>query len=432
MLRLPERLRYTISTMTLTEELAWRGFVNQTTLEGDGEAVLNGQPIKFYWGVDPSADSMTIGNLAAAMMVRHFINHGHQATLLIGGATGLIGDPDGKSEERELKSIDEIAHNKANIAAQYRTLFENLPFDLVDNYDWFTGVQYLDFLRDVGKHVPLAQMLGREFVKSRIGEHGGGISYAEFSYVLIQAYDFLRLYEDRQVILQLCGSDQWGNSIAGVDLIRRKTSGEAHVYSTPLIVNKATGQKFGKSETGAIWLDPKKTTPTQFYQFWINLDDDGVEDYLKIFTLLNKEDIEGVMVTQRQDPGSRAAQTKLAEEVTRLVHGEELMQRAKTVTEVLTGKTLLIDVSDEVVTNDLKHEILCAQANDSAEIAQVLVDAELAPSKTAARQLLSSNAITINGQKVNRENFEPNDFQNGRLLIRRGKAFKDSALIERI
>jgi len=418
--------------MTLTEELAWRGFVNQTTLEGDGAGVLNGQPIKFYWGVDPSADSMTIGNLAAAMMVRHFIDHGHQATLLIGGATGLIGDPDGKSEERELKSLEQITHNKAKIVAQYRTLFENLPFDLVDNYDWFTGVQYLDFLRDVGKHVPLTQMLGREFVKSRIGEHGAGISYAEFSYVLIQAYDFLRLYEDRQVTLQLCGSDQWGNSIAGVDLIRRKTAGEAHVYSTPLIVNKATGQKFGKSETEAIWLDPEKTTPTQFYQFWINLDDDGVEDYLKIFTLLNKEDIDDVMAAQRQDPGSRVAQTKLAEEVTRLVHGEELMQRAKTVTEVLTGKTLLVDVSEEVLTNDLKPEISYAQASDSAEIAQVLVDAELASSKTTARQLLSANAITINGQKVNRDNLQASDFQNGRLLIRRGKAFKDSALIELI
>jgi tyrosyl-tRNA synthetase len=430
MLRLLERVRYTISTMTLTEELAWRGFVNQTTLEDDGATVLNGQPIKFYWGVDPSADSMTIGNLAAAMMVRHFINHGHQATLLVGGATGLIGDPDGKSQERELKSIEQIAHNKASIVAQYATLFENLPFDLVDNYDWFNGVQYLDFLRDVGKHVSLAQMLGREFVKSRLSEDGAGLSYAEFSYVLIQAYDFLRLYEDRQVTLQLCGSDQWGNSIAGVDLIRRKTAGEAHVYSTPLIVNKSTGQKFGKSEAGAIWLDPKKTTPTQFYQFWINLDDDGVEDYLKIFTLLTKEDIDSVMAAQRQDPGSRVAQTKLAEEVTRLVHGEERMRRAQIVTEVLTGKTLLVDVSDEVITNDLKPEISYAQADETAEIAQVLVDAKLAISKTAARQLLSSNAIAINGQKVNRENLESNDFQNGRLLIRRGKAFKDSALIE--
>jgi tyrosyl-tRNA synthetase len=417
--------------MTLTEELTWRGFVNQTTYTGGGEAVLNGQPIMFYWGVDPSADSMTVGNLAAAMMVRHFIDHGHQATLLVGGATGLIGDPDGKAQERELQSIEDIDANKAKITSQYRQLFANLPFELVDNYDWFKGVRYLDFLRDIGKHVPLTQMLGREFVRSRLGEGGAGISYAEFSYVLIQAYDFLKLYEDKQVTLQLCGSDQWGNSIAGVDLIRRKTGGEAHVYSTPLIVNKTTGQKFGKSEEGAVWLDPEKTTPTQFYQFWINLDDDGVEDYLKIFTLLDRPAIEDIVSQQHQDPGARIAQTRLADEVTRLVHGEELMKRAKTVTEILTGKTPLVSLGqDDHAIADLRAEIPCALATETSEIGQALVDSGLATSKTNARQLLMSNAISVNGQKVSREQFEPGDFQNGRLMIRRGKAFKDSALIE--
>lgn len=417
--------------MTLTEELDWRGFANQTTYDDAGRLVLNGQPVKFYWGVDPSADSMTIGNLAAAMMVRHFIDHGHQATLLVGGATGLIGDPDGKTQERELKPASEIVHNKAKITAQYQQLFANQRFEAVDNYDWFKDVSYLDFLRDVGKHVPLTQMLGREFVKSRLGEEGEGIDYAAFSYVLIQAYDFLRLYEDRQVTLQLCGSDQWGNSIAGVDLIRRKTGGEAHVYSMPLIVNKATGQKFGKSEAGAIWLDPEKTTPTQFYQFWINLDDEGVEDYLKIFTMLDQATIEDVMAQQRQDPGARIAQTKLADEVTELVHGPELMKLAKTNTEILIGKTLLINVSEDVkVIDNLRVEIANAHTTETGEIAQALVDVGLATSKTDARQLLSSNAISLNGQKVNRDSFEPGDFQNGRLLIRRGKAFKDSALIE--
>ena len=417
--------------MTLTEELTWRGFVNQTTYQGGGEAVLNGQPIKFYWGVDPSADSMTVGNLAAAMMVRHFIDHGHQATLLVGGATGLIGDPDGKAQERELQSFDDIDANKAKIVGQYRQLFSGLPFELVDNYDWFKDVAYLNFLRDIGKHIPLAQMLGREFVRSRLGEEGSGISYAEFSYVLIQAYDFLRLYEDKQVTLQLCGSDQWGNSIAGVDLIRRKNGGEAHVYSTPLVVNKATGQKFGKSEAGAVWLDPEKTTPTQFYQFWINLDDDGVEDYLKIFTLLDRPTIEDIVSQQRQDPGARVAQTRLADEVTHLVHGEERMNRAKTVTEVLTGKTLLVNVGDNVhAIDDLRAEIPCAKATETSEIAEALVDSGLATSKSNARQLIASNAISVNGQKVSREQFEPGDFQNGRLMIRRGKAFKDSAMIE--
>ena len=416
--------------MTLTEELSWRGFVNQTTLEDSGETKLNGQPIKFYWGVDPSADSMTIGNLAAAMLVRHFIKHGHQATLLVGGATGLIGDPDGKSVERDLQSYEAIACNKEKIIFQYRQLFGDLTFELVDNYDWFKDIKYLDFLRDIGKHVPLTQMLGREFVRSRIGEDGAGISYAEFSYVLIQAYDFLRLYEDNQVTLQLCGSDQWGNSVAGVGLIRRKNGGEAHVYSTPLIVNKTTGQKFGKTEEGAIWLDPQKTTPTQFYQFWINLDDDGVEHYLKIFTLLDKETIDDIMSRQRINQSSRIAQQRLAEEVTRLVHGEQLTNRAEIITGVLTGKTTLDQISDEALLNDLRVEIPHGKASATAEIAQVLVEAGLATSKTDARQLVTGNAISINGQKVNKEQLESSDFQNGRLLIRRGKAFKDSALIE--
>jgi tyrosyl-tRNA synthetase len=218
--------------------------------------------------------------------------------------------------------------------------------------------------------------------------------------------------------------------VAGVDLIRRKTGGEAHVYSTPLIVNKATGQKFGKSEAGAIWLDAKKTTPTQFYQFWINLDDDGVEDYLKIFTLLDKPAIDELMTRQHQNPGARAAQTKLAEEVTRLVHGEELMKRASTITAILTGKTSLEQINDDALLDELRSEIPHLQVADKSEITEALVASGLATSKTVARQLLSDNAISVNGQKVSRDQFEASDFHNGRLLLRRGKAFKDSALIE--
>ncbi len=277
--------------MTLSEELAWRGFVNQTTYK-DLKA-LDDKPIAFYWGVDPSADSMTVGNLAAAMMVKCFIKHGHKATLLVGGATGLIGDPDGKADERTLKSQEEVATNSKAIVGQYRQLFGGQAFDLVDNYEWFKSKSYLDLLRDVGKHVPMRQMLGRDFVQKRLGEHGSGISYAEFSYVLIQAYDFLRLHEEKAITLQVCGSDQWGNSIAGVDLIRRKTGDEAHVFSAPLVLNQTTGKKFGKTEDGAIWLDPAKTSPYKFYQFWLNVDDEGAESYLKIFTELDKPAVEG-------------------------------------------------------------------------------------------------------------------------------------------
>jgi len=257
--------------MSLSEELQWRGFVNQTTFPDITD--LDKESLTFYFGVDPSADSMQIGNFAAAMMVRHFINAGHKAILLVGGATGMIGDPDGKKDERNLKALDEIAHNKAGIAAQYRQVFADKDFTLVDNYDWFKNMNYLDFLREVGKNVPMSMMLGREFIQSRLGEGGEGISYAEFSYSLIQGYDFLHLYRTYGATLQLAGADQWGNSIAGVDLIRRVEGVESHIFTIPLIMNKATGKKFGKTEDGAIWLDPKKTSVYKFYQFWLNSDD---------------------------------------------------------------------------------------------------------------------------------------------------------------
>jgi tyrosyl-tRNA synthetase len=418
-----------MSTMTkLSEELAWRGFANQTTYKDPG--ALDGEPITFYWGVDPSADSMTIGNLAAAMMVKCFIKHGHQAVLLVGGATGLIGDPDGKTEERDLKSPEEIARNKDAIIAQYHQLFGAHDLKVVDNLDWFKDVNYLDFLRDVGKHVPMRQMLARDFVQTRLGEHSKGISYAEFSYVLIQAYDFLRLYKDHGVKLQVCGSDQWGNSIAGVDLIRRETGGEAHVYSAPLIIDTATGQKFGKSEDGAVWLEAVKTTPTEFYQFWINVDDASVEGYLKIFTELDKAEIDHIMTKHRQNPSARIAQSKLAEEVTVLVHGVEPSEAATAVTEYLKGELPIANAGTGDL-DDIRKEIPSVRIAETGSIVDALVKSGLAFSNTEARRLISGNAISINGQKVGREQFEPADFQNGRLLLRRGKAFKDCALIEK-
>lgn len=412
--------------MNLSEELAWRGLINQTTYKDI--TVLDNGPITFYWGVDPSADSMTIGNLAAAMMVKTFIRHGHKPVLLIGGATGMIGDPDGKTDERNLKSQEEIEHNKTALAAQYKQIFGDYDFKLVDNFDWFKGMNYLHFLRDVGKNVPMRQMLARDFVQSRLSEDGSGISYAEFSYVLIQAYDFLRLYEDEGVTLQVCGSDQWGNSIAGVDLIRRKTGGEAHVYSVPLIVNKSTGRKFGKSEEGAVWLDPNKTTPTAFYQFWINADDAGVEDYLKVFTELTKDEVDSIMNEHTQNAGQRLAQTRLAEEATKLVHGEQEMAVAKKVTDYLTGKSPIGEADNEL--EAIRKEIPSVKSNREGSIIEALVQAGLAASNTEARRLIQANAVSVNGGKIDRESFHAEDFQNGRLLLRRGKAFKDSSLVE--
>ena len=412
--------------MTLSEELQWRGFVNQTTYPD--LKTLDKQPLHFYWGVDPSANSMTIGNLAAAMMVKCFIKHGHKAMLLVGGATGLIGDPDGKSEERELKSIEEIAANKTKITAQYRQIFGGEHFQLVDNYDWFKDMHYLDFLREVGKHIPLRQMLGRDFVQKRLGEQGSGISYAEFSYVLIQAYDFLHLYLNHKVTLQVCGADQWGNCIAGVDLIRRKTGGQAHVFSAPLIVNESTGQKFGKSEGGAVWLAPDKTSPFQFYQFWLNVDDNDVGSYLKIFTELDKEKIAHLMTDFETDRSSRLAQKTLAHEVTKLMHGQDEADKQVKIAEAIAQQNLIALEASEI--HSLVKEIGHTQTPAHGSIVAALVGSSLATSNSDAQRLLSGNAISINGQKVDREKFEPSDFHDGYLLLRRGKAFKDSALVE--
>ncbi|MGB4967361.1 MAG: tyrosine--tRNA ligase [Candidatus Saccharimonadales bacterium] len=412
--------------MTLSEELTWRGFVNQTTYKDI--TVLNGAPITFYLGMDPSADSLTVGNLAVAMMVRHFIDHGHKAILLVGGATGLIGDPDGKNEERSLKPREEIEANKKAIAAQYDRVLAGQSFEHVDNYDWFKDIGYLDFLRDVGKHVPMRQMLGRQFVQDRLSEEGSGISYAEFSYSLIQGYDFLHLYRNKGATLQLCGSDQWGNSIAGVELIRRIEGAEAHIWSAPLVINKSTGVKFGKSEGGAVWLDPVKTTPTAFYQFWINCDDAGAEDYLKVYTLLGPDEVAEIMAVHAKNPGSRHAQTRLAQEVTTLVHGPDAMKTAERVTDVLTGKLAVADATDVVET--LRGEIPTVRTHETASLLDALVETGLASSKGEARRLLQANAISINGVKTSDENFNPASFQSGRALLRRGKAYKDSALVE--
>lgn len=397
--------------MTLSEELKWRGFVNQTTY--DDLSAIDGDAVSFYFGVDPSADSMQIGNLAAAMMVRHFIDHGHKAYLLVGGATGVIGDPDGKKDERNSKTLDEITKNKNAIAAQYQRVFNEKDFTLVDNYDWFKDINYLDFLRTVGKHVPLSQMLGRDFVQARLGEGGNGISYAEFSYSLIQGYDFVHLYKEYGVTLQLCGADQWGNSIAGVDMIRRIEGGEAHVYSMPLVINKTTGVKFGKSEGGAVWLDPKKTSVYQFYQFWLNVDDAGVIDYAKLYTLLDKEALEELERAHAIDLGQRLAQRTLAREVTTLVHGEARANEVIRVTEVLFGNADFSSLTSDDLT-------VLAQEIPSVEVGvwviDALVDKKVASSKGEARRLIGNGAISVNGLKI------AEDQQiNAPSLIKKGK-----------
>lgn len=379
--------------MSLSEELTWRGFVNQMTFESI-EAI--NEPRTFYWGVDPSADSMHIGNLAPAMMIRHMIDHGHKAILLVGGATGMIGDPDGKKQERNLKTLDEIDKNKAAIAEQYKRVFDGQSFEIVDNYDWFKNMNYLDFLREVGKNAPMTQMLDRDFIKSRVGEGGDGISYAEFSYALIQGYDFLHLFRERGATLQVAGADQWGNSITGVQLIRRLESAESHVLTAPLIINKSTGRKFGKTEEGAVWLDPDKTSPYKFYQFWLNVDDETAEDLIKIYTLLNRESIEGLIARHREDPGARELQKSLAYEVTKLVHGEARAENARNVTAVLFGGTPV----DQLLEEELDMLALEIPTTTSSHAVNALVSSGLAASNGEARRLITGGAISVNGEKL--------------------------------
>ena len=397
--------------MTLSEELTWRGFVNQTTY-ADISAIDNGS-ISFYLGVDPSADSMTIGNLAATMLVRHFIDHGHKAFLLVGGATGMIGDPDGKADERNLKTLEEIDSNKASIAHQYNKLFKGQEFTLVDNYEWFKDMNYLDFLRNVGKHVPLSQMLSRDFVQSRLGADGAGISYAEFSYSLIQGYDFLHLYRNYGVTLQICGADQWGNSITGVDLIRRTTGADANVFSLPLVINKTTGVKFGKSEDGAVWLDGNKTSVYKFYQFWLNSDDAGVIDYLKIYTLLSREEIEALEIKTSENPGLREAQKALARAVTTLVHGPERTAGVEKVTAVLFADADFASLDESDI------EMLAAEIPTIAigeTVINALVASGVASSNGEARRLIAGGAISVNSNKIT-EDFA----MNAAGLIKKGK-----------
>lgn len=379
--------------MTLAEELTWRGFINQTTFANIDD--IN-EPRTFYIGVDPSAPSMTIGNLAVMMLCRHFIDHGHTPLLLVGGATGMIGDPDGKKQERDLRNAETVARSVEGLTAQFRQIFRGQDFAVVNNADWFAHVNYVDFLHQIGKHVSMTQLLDRDFVQQRIGEGGTGISYGEFSYALIQGYDFLHLYREKGATLQLAGADQWGNSVTGVSLIRKLEGGEAHVLTAPLVINKQTGVKFGKSEGGAVWLDPALTSPYKFYQFWLNCDDETSEDLIKIYTLLDQATIERLIDTHHANPGARTLQKTLAREVTDIVHGHERRESVERVTSVLFGNNDL---------STLREEDLDALANEiptvsPQSVVTALVEAEVCVSNGEARRLIKNNAISLSGAKI--------------------------------
>ena len=399
--------------MKLSEELIYRGFKAETTIENPAD--LDTRENKtFYWGADPSADSLTIGNLAAIMMCACFVRHGYKPYLLVGGATGQIGDPKDNGE-RDLKSLDEIEHNKKCIREQIERVINVSDGDgedgktsglvMVDNYDWFKDINYLSFLREVGKNFSMTQLLDRQFVQNRIGEGGSGISYAEFSYTLIQGYDFLHLYREYGVAMQLCGADQFGNCTTGMHLIKRLEDGDADVWSTPLVVDPVTGRKFGKSEGNAIWLAATDNgsgnyTPIfDFYQFWLNQPDESVEYLMKIYTLLDKDEIEDVLKRHKAEPEKRIAQRALAFEATSVVHGVKAAEAVENLTAVLFDKGTNFSEFSEDELQEFANYL--PTADKGVMLVDALVNYGLAESKKKAREFISQGAITINGVKAN-------------------------------
>ena len=408
--------------MNLIPDLEFRGLIYQATdLDGLGQR-LSANPITLYCGFDPTADSMTVGNLVPILMLRRFQLAGHKVIALAGGGTGLIGDPSGKSEERQLNTGDTVAEWTEKVKGE---LGRFLDFDgpnpavMVNNYDWLASVSAIEFMRDVGKHFPISYMLAKESVDSRLQT---GISYTEFSYMVLQAYDFLVLNEKYGCELQTGGSDQWGNITAGTDLIRRASGNKAYGLTCPL-VTKADGTKFGKTEDGAVWLDADKTSAYQFYQFWINAEDQKVIDYIKIYTFLEKGAIMQLEETVRDAPEKRAAQRSLAGEITTLVHGADAAHSAEKISRALFSGKFNDLAADEILAgfHDVPtHEMEQAELG----LVDLLVAAKISSSKREARQDVQNGSIYINGERCTEldKQLRPQDGLHGKYLImRRGK-----------
>ncbi len=395
--------------MKLSEELQWRGFWNQTTFTDD--KLIDSENFTLYLGTDPSADSLHVGHLAVYMMVRHFLERGHKVFLLVGGGTGMIGDMR-DTEERNLLPYEEIEHNKQALKSQVSRIFAGRDFTLVDNADWLADLELLPFLRDIGKNFNMADLVSREFFKARIN-NGKGLSFAEFTYTLLQGYDFWHLFNQYGVNLQIGGSDQWGNLLSGVDLIRKKENTEVYAMTAPLLINKSTGRKFGKSEGGAVWLDENKTSVYKFYQFWLNVDDESAIEYMKIFTMLDRDTIEAIAENHAVNPGARSAQKVLAREVTDIVHGSARRESVERVTEVLFGGGDFKKLSDDDL-DALAAEIPCVDAG--IDVIEALVESGAVGSNGEAKRLLKSGAISLNGEKL-----AENKVVNDTSLLKKGK-----------
>jgi len=415
------------------EELKWRGMV-QDIMPGTEEKLMEG-PQSAYVGIDPTADSLHIGHLVSVMIMKHFQACGHKPFILVGGATGMIGDPSMKSQERNLLDEETLAHNVAGIKAQLGKL---LDFDsdapnhaeLVNNYDWMKGYSFIGFIRDIGKHITVNYMMAKDSVKKRLQRDSSeGMSFTEFSYQLMQGYDFLWLYENKGCVLQLGGSDQWGNITTGTELIRRMLGKEAFAMTCPLI-KKADGRKFGKTEKGNIWLDAERTSPYEFYQFWLNVTDEDAERYIKIFTMLPKEEIEAAIAEHQQDPGRRTLQKLLAKEVTVMVHGQAEYENALAASQMLFGKSTsedlrkldertFLQVFSGVPTFDI------AKADLPCNVIDLLsVKTSVFPSKGECRKNIQGGGVSLNKDKVadiDREVSEADIVDGKFILAQRGK-----------
>ena len=393
------------------------------------DELLNKEKVTAYIGFDPTAESLHIGSLVQIILLMHLQRHGHKPIALVGGATGMVGDPSFKSEERKMLSEETLAINVRGIEAQLRKFIDfEKGAELVNNYDWFKQFNLLDFLREVGKHISVNYMMSKDSVKKRLET---GISFTEFSYQLIQGYDFYWLWKNKGVKLQMGGSDQWGNIVTGTELIRRMSGGEAYALTVPL-VTKADGSKFGKTEQGNVWLDANLTSPYQFYQFWVNASDEDAEKYIRIFTFLKREEIDSLIEKHRENPQMRELQKKLAEEVTTLVHGSAQFQSALAATAILFGQgtteqlkamdeKLFLDVFEGVARFEIKSDLLA----DGLPLLDLLaVHTSIFPSKGEARKMVQQQALSLNKQKIDDPALLVSSdwFLNGKhLLVQKGK-----------
>ncbi|MEN0515410.1 tyrosine--tRNA ligase [Staphylococcus aureus] len=410
-------------TNVLIEDLKWRGLIYQQTDEQGIEDLLNKEQVTLYCGADPTADSLHIGHLLPFLTLRRFQEHGHRPIVLIGGGTGMIGDPSGKSEERVLQTEEQVDKNIEGISKQMHNIFEfgtDHGAVLVNNRDWLGQISLISFLRVYGKHVGVNYMLGKDSIQSRL-EHG--ISYTEFTYTILQAIDFGHLNRELNCKIQVGGSDQWGNITSGIELMRRMY-GQTDAYGLTIpLVTKSDGKKFGKSESGAVWLDAEKTSPYEFYQFWINQSDEDVIKFLKYFTFLGKEEIDRLEQSKNEAPHLREAQKTLAEEVTKFIHGEDALNDAIRISQALFSGDLK-SLSAKELKDGFKDVPQVTLSNDTTNIVEVLIETGISPSKRQAREDVNNGAIYINGERQQDVNYAlaPEDKIDGEFtIIRRGK-----------